>query len=148
VSEELHVHRAADWFESEFQPISRPEWATYVTASDDLVPWADGTIRWTGHPDGTSVALVWQDGRIIVENVDGPTRVRLALVAAAFEGLLQGDDCEVYGPDGEPLVDDEPFQAQREAAFTPRSDEDLDRIFDPERPSSRAEFLRGLLRRE
>ncbi len=146
MSDEIHVHRAADWFESPFQPIERAEWEAYVNAHTDLVPWPDGTIRWTDHPAGTSVPLVWDDGRIVADNLDVPTRIRLARIAVAFQGVLQGDDCEVYGADGEPLVEDDP--ALTEQAESDARDADLDRIWDPDRPTSRGDFLRGLLRRE
>jgi hypothetical protein len=146
VSEQIHVHRSADWFESELQPIPRAEWDAYVAAHDDLVPALEQLIRWTEHPAGAEIDLAWMDGRIVSDNVDRPTRVRLARIAASLRGVLQGDDCEVYGSDGEPLIEHDAAAvlAENDAAAHAGGEP----LWDPSRPTSRGEFLRGLLRRE
>lgn len=147
MSDQVHIHRAADWFESEFQPIPRAEWETYVAEHHDLALWPDGAVSWTDHPGARAVVLTWEDGRIVVDNLDAPTRIRLARIAAGLQAVLQGDDCEVYASDGDALLDDTPdhiVQAAYDATVTDESD----RVWDPARPTSRGEFLRGLLRRE
>ncbi len=136
----VHIHRSSDWFDSEHLPIPRAEWDAYVDQHDDLVPSEDGAVLWTGHPAGDEVVLDWFDGRITVHQADETTLARLGAIADDLLGVLQGDDCEVYGGDGSLLEQDLP-------------DPVISAIPVPEPEpgggaTSRGEFLRSLLRRE
>jgi hypothetical protein len=148
----VHVHRSADWFDSDYAPIERWEWELHAAQTEDLEIDDDGTITWV-RPDGEALELTWLDGRIVVENRDRTTRARLALLAADLGAILQGDDCELYGPDGN-VLDPEAgaalVRSQSAARFTTTvSDDERDeRLWDPDRPRSRAEFLKGFLRRD
>jgi hypothetical protein len=137
----VHIHRSSDWFDSEHLPIPRAEWDGYVARYDDLVPYEDDAVLWTGHPDEHEVVLDWVDGRITVHQADEVTLGRLGAIADDLLAVLQGDDCEVYGGDGSLLEQDLPDPVISAIPLP-----------EPEPPgggaTSRGEFLRSLLRRE
>lgn len=135
----VHIHRSSDWFDSEHIPIPRGEWDAFVAGQDDLRPGEEGIVLWTGHPEGREVILDWVDGRVTVHEVDAVTLERLGAIATDLLGVLQGDDCEVYGGDGTLLEQDLPDPIVR---AIPALDE-----VDLSGPTSRGEFLRSLLRR-
>lgn len=158
MSEWIHVHRAADWYESTLDPIPETEWRACVARSDDLAEEPHGEVRWTRHPDGVGVLLVWEDGRISTADADSPTRVRLAALALELRGLLQGDGSDLYGPDGEPVDDErddhwvaaDPNELPDDVPERDAWDEAVADAnpWDPSRPRSRGELLRGIFRRE
>lgn len=153
----VHIHRSSEWFDSEHVPIGESEWKEYVEAQPDLVP-ERGTVLWSGHPDGQELELELMDGRIVVLNLDRVSRARLVAIAADLGCVLQGDDCEIYDEAGDP-IEAEAFDSARSEEERPSSFadaveaadlevEDDDPLWNPNRATSRADFLRGFLRRD
>jgi hypothetical protein len=140
----VHVHRSSDWFDSEHLPIPRAEWYAYAATQDDISPGTDGIVLWSGHPDGVAVELDWVDGRISAYEPDAATLERLAVIARDLGAVLQGDDCEVYGGDPALLEQDAPDPV---ISSIPSSVEIAPVEIETGGPTSRAEFLRGILRR-
>lgn len=153
----LHLHRAHDWYESALEPIPEDEWRVCVARHDDLVDGDAGEVTWVGHPDGHAIAFGWEDGRISTDAPDGPTRVRLAQLAAELGASLQGDDLTLFGQDGEALpydegpaewVDLDADDMPDEIVLDEPWEEPARPLFDPTTPTSRGEFLRSIFRRE
>jgi hypothetical protein len=146
------------WFDSLGAPISESEWLGCVARNDDLDPTDDGVL-WRGHPDELRLELVWEEGRISADDLDEHVRRRLALLAAELGAELEGDDGTVYGPDGEPVepenptwpadadIDDSEEEFTLEAGFDD-SWRGLAEVWDPDRPTSRADFFRSFFRRD
>jgi len=137
VSYRVHVHWASDWFDSDVRPIPREDWDAHVAEQEDLVAGRDGIVRWTGHPDGRDVRLEWELGRVSADEPDEATLARLAALADELAAIVQGDDCEHYDRAGRPVDETDDALAYR-GHLAPS----------PPRATSRADFLRGLLRRE
>jgi hypothetical protein len=151
----LHVHRALEWYQSYEEEISEEEWAEHVAVTPDLVRAGPATTRWTGHPEGATVELMWEEGRLSVGDPDQPTRVWLWELATELGGQLQGDLSEYYGPDGVAIEDEDAndwmtYDAGDDEGFTfdvPDEPTPLQAILDPNRQTSRADFFRNFLRR-
>ena len=151
----VHLHRAPDWYESELEQISKTEWRACVARHDDLMEAEGGPVRWTGHPAGAVVTLRWEDGRISVDDADPETCARLAMLATELGVTLQGDDLTVYGPDGQPVAEEDDDWPNVDVDELP---DDVDMSlwetasepapWDPNRPTSRGDFIKGLFRRE
>ena len=119
---DLHITRAADWSASEDAPITLEEWLAFVrsdpemrldgfaeAANDEgeaIRVEAPGLAVWTAYPrhgvDGNMAWLLWFGGRIDAKNPDEEFRRKLHAIARALRARVQGDEGEVYGPDGEP----------------------------------------------
>lgn len=67
-----------------------------------------GLAVWTGYSqhgvDGIMAWLLWFAGRVDAKNPDEEFRRKLHAIAIALRAEVQGDEGEVYGPDGEPLA--------------------------------------------
>ena len=119
---DLHVTRREQWFD-DGQSISLDDWLTYVEAQADMrhhgfaeaaTPSGE-TIRvdeaglsvWIGYSaDGVDGNRAWfrhHNGNISVKNPDEEIRRKMFEIAGHFGGLVQGDEGERYGSDGEPL---------------------------------------------
>jgi hypothetical protein len=131
---ELHIHRAADeWLDATDAPITEAEWLAVADADPDLV--RDGSYL-TARPDGSTEELPTftftppgqddacgfsldpLDGRITVAGAyDVASRTKVVAVARKLDARVQGDDGEFYGPDGEPLVEEEPPTPPKRGLF-------------------------------
>jgi hypothetical protein len=105
VGYELHITRAADWFDSAEDPITQHEWEAFADGHPDMRP--RGTIEFAdadaqpvfGHTcaDGTVVSLWWYQGRIDIAGVRTKlAQNTLAPMAEALNARLVGDDGEQY----------------------------------------------------
>ncbi|MBG6070046.1 hypothetical protein [Micromonospora ureilytica] len=105
---ELHVTRAAEYYESEEHPIALDEWLAYAERSPTLTQ--GGWIWWDEdrHPfyvftcgDGSVVSLTWFEGAIEIKgHFDGDAYREFGGLAEDFQANLQGDDGERYTPSG------------------------------------------------
>jgi hypothetical protein len=120
---DVHITRADTWTDSEEAPIAGDEWKAFVDAAQDLEwaherPWANmevDLVVWTAVPDGSEwLALLY--GNIESKNPGEPFRARMYEIAAALSARVQGDDGELYGPDGQPLPDNQQTYLIAEAA--------------------------------
>ena len=121
---DVHVHRAEHWLDAEADPITLDEWRAYVDGCDDLrmddaaettTPAGD-TIRidspgiavWKPVEAAGGGWLMWSDGAIVVKNPDQPFLRRMHEIATALGAKVQGEEDELYGPDGEIVGEGEP----------------------------------------
>lgn len=98
---DLHITRAADWTQSESNPITEAEWEAHVALDPELLLTgaaetstpggplgyrSAGLAVWTRHPSGETVWFDCRDGAVVVKNPDAPTIAKMMSVARA--GLL------------------------------------------------------------
>ncbi len=99
---ELHITRAADWVDSEGQPIGRAEWAAYADRHPELV--ANGWVEWADigreitydctDKYGQVARLSWRHGHVVV--TCGEDYSKLLAIATDLGARLVGDEDEVY----------------------------------------------------
>ena len=112
---DVHITRSEDWTESDEAPITPDDWRAFVDAAPDLEwnperPWSHmevDLVVWTGHPDPDFEAwLALLDGQVETKNPDEPLRAKMYEIATALGARVQGDEGELYGPDGQQLHED------------------------------------------
>jgi hypothetical protein len=97
---DVHITRAADWTDSESDPITPAEWLGFVAADPELrlapeCGFGEYFATWT--VDG--VERTWFDlgeGDIQTKNPERDTIRKMLEIAARFGAKVQGDDGEVY----------------------------------------------------
>ena len=117
---EVHITRRSDWSDEDGPGISLEEWLQFVRGDPEmrLDGYAEaqhsegGILRvedpslcvWTGHPrQGQEAGLAWfyhSDGNVVVKNPDEAILRKMWQIAQHLVARVQGDDGELYGPDG------------------------------------------------
>ncbi|GGO08317.1 hypothetical protein [Micromonospora parathelypteridis] len=105
---ELHITRAAEYYDSEEHPIALDEWFSYAENTPALT--VGGWIWWgeDRHPfyvytcaDGSVVSMTWFEGAIDVKGHFGGDAYReFGSFAEDLRADLQGDDGERYTASG------------------------------------------------
>jgi hypothetical protein len=96
---DVHITRAANWVESESNPIRFEEWLAVVASDpelkqDDLNGPHD--FLWVAKDGQVLSPLWWWRGRIYTKNPDRATIGKMLEIAARFGAIVQGDEDEVY----------------------------------------------------
>lgn len=116
---ELHITRKANWYEDSGPEITLGEWRAYAEADPEMridgfaeIETPDGTLRmqspglavWLAYSrHGESGNMAWFShfrDRVSVKNPDEEIIRKMHRVAVALGARLQGDEGELYGPDG------------------------------------------------
>lgn len=115
---DVHITRRAEWCGEEELPIWLEEWLTLVDADPDLrldgyaeAELPDGSVFgveepslavWTAHPDpARSLVWIWHNsGNVVAKDPDEFTRQKMWQIAQRLHARVQGDELELYGPDG------------------------------------------------
>jgi len=119
---DVHITRADSWLDGVDRPITLDAWLEYVRSDPEMrldgraeAPTDEGRLVyenaglavWTAYSgDGVGGNHAWFDlreGCVVVKNPDAEILRKMSCVAAHFLALVQGDDGENYGPDGEPV---------------------------------------------
>ena len=112
---DLHITRAEDWLDSANAPITDAEWMAYAASDAELrvegsyrTSSPGGTIEhpifgWTCDKTGRKGALWHEDSHVAAKNPDPEFIKKMYRIATGLNARLQGDDGEIYGPDGEPV---------------------------------------------
>ena len=116
---DLHIHRAESWLDASATPITLDESARYIAESPDfrmdnfaeahtsdgeyLRIESEGLAVWTAYPSSETAWFYHGDGEIVVKNPELFIRRKMFEVAAALSARVQGDEDELYGPDGEQI---------------------------------------------
>ena len=122
---DLHITRKPEWFEDAGPEISLDEWKAYLDSDvefteegvaeartpcgDVIRVESDGLALWSafsGHGfEGNKAWFYYSKGIVSVKNPDEEIRRKMHAVALALGARVQGDEGELYGPDGEQLAD-------------------------------------------
>ena len=102
---DVHITRAADWSDiGPGQDITAEEWLDCVRedAALEISP-GDGDYFavWSGPSRHGQAWFDWSDGCIYTKNPDPPVIQKAVEIAYALRARAQGDDGEVYLPDGQ-----------------------------------------------
>ncbi|WP_428241544.1 hypothetical protein [Gynuella sp.] len=117
---DLHITRKEEWFEEEGDQITLDEWNNFVNSSPDMrldgyaeAETPNGVLRveseglavWTGYSghdnDGNMAWFDYFEGNIKVKNPDDEIIKKMYQIAVALNAKVQGEECEVYGEDGQ-----------------------------------------------
>ena len=104
---DLHITRAQHWSDDE-PAITADEWLAYVHRDPDLRLAAyNGSYfaLWAGASENPDPWFDWSSGRVHTKNPDPPIIAKAIAIAAHLKAAVQGDDGEVYLPDGKVQVD-------------------------------------------
>jgi len=117
---DVHITRKGNWFDQSRPKISIDEWKALVLSDPDMrldgyasAVVGDGSVLrvdseglavWTAYA-GTGVGgnMAWFDlrqGNVAVKNPDGAILGKMWHLARKLDAKVQGDECEVYGADG------------------------------------------------
>ena len=109
---DIHVTRKKDWSaESKRGAIKMDEWLSYAQCDESLTSCTDNGpcfFDWSGE-EGGWFDLAPDSGCVYTKNPSEGALRKAHLIAAALEAKVQGDDGEVYLPNGE-TVNDAPEQ--------------------------------------
>jgi len=117
---DFHITRKSEWFDEEGDEITLDEWREFVNSSPDMrldgfaeAKTPGGTLRveseglsvWTGYSghekDGNMAWFDYFKGNIKVKNPDDEIIKKMYQIAQALNAKVQGEECEVYGEDGQ-----------------------------------------------
>lgn len=117
---DLHITRKAEWFDEEGDEITLDEWCEFVKSSPDFrldghaeAETSNGVLRveneglsvWTGYSghekDGNMAWFDYSEGNIKVKNPDDEIIRKMCQIAESLNAKVQGEECEVYGADGQ-----------------------------------------------
>lgn len=112
---DVHITRAAEWSESENDPITIEEWQAYLLSDPEMradgfaeAGTLSGTLRyenpglavWTAWSEhGRNHNFAWFDlssGRVTVKNPDGAILAKMSAIAEHLGARVQGDEGEYY----------------------------------------------------
>ena len=111
---DYHITRAADWADSDAQPITAAEWLNLVKSDDTLtITGIQGAYFavWHGDSRHEEPWLDWENGRIFTKNADAPLLEKMVALARQLNARVQGDDGEIYLGDGRVLAPSSPKDA-------------------------------------
>jgi hypothetical protein len=114
---DVYITRKINWFDQNGPEISLADWTALVnsdpelrldgiaqtqTAAGDMLKYENpGLAMWTSSAD--SNLTTWFDfrrGRIVVKNPGEQALRKMWMVAQVLSAKVQGDEGEVYGPEG------------------------------------------------
>jgi len=116
---DLHITRKSEWFDEDGEEITLDEWCDFVKSSSDMrldgfaeIETPNGTLRvesdglsvWTGYSGQTDGNMAWFDfteGNIKVKSPDDEIIKKMYQIAVTLNAKVQGEECEVYGEDGQ-----------------------------------------------
>jgi len=104
---DLHITRAEHWSDEE-PAISAQEWLAYVQEDPELqLAGYNGPYfaLWSGKSTYPDPWFDWSRGRVHTKNPDPPIVEKAIAIAARLGASVQGDDGEVYLPDGKVQVE-------------------------------------------
>lgn len=123
---DLHITRKRDWFDDDGPAISLDEWLAYVESDAELrldghaeagLP-GGAVLRaedpsmavwtaWSGNVPAGNQAWMWLagTGNVMAKNPSREMIAKMYDIALSLGAKVQGDECEVYGADGDPLDD-------------------------------------------
>ena len=100
-----HITRAADWADGSPEPeITADQWLAYIRDDPTLkLDPANGDYfaEWSGESRHGAAWFDWSDGQIYTKNPDPPVVTKAVAIAYALGARVQGDDGEIYLPDGQ-----------------------------------------------
>ena len=106
---EIHITRAPhDYYENVGHHISAAEWLAHVEADPELkLAGYNGPhfALWSGQSRNPEPWFDWSRGNIHTKSPDPPTLEKALRIAEALRARVQGDDGEIYGPDGQVFQD-------------------------------------------
>jgi hypothetical protein len=97
---ELHITRKAAWFDEGGPVVTLDEWDKLAAGDPDLL---SENFQGRFYSDSS--------GNIVAKNPEKPVRAKMYQMAQRLGAKLQGDEGELYGPDGEPV--DESYLRRR-----------------------------------
>lgn len=132
---EVHITRKASWFEDDGPVISLKEWVEYVSSDTEmrLDGYAEartpagavlrtedpGIAVWTaysGHEvDGNMAWFCHFGDRVTVKNPDEEILAKMHAIAVSLGAKVQGDEGELYGPDGAAVEEEAHVELASEA---------------------------------
>ena len=124
---DVHITRVEEWSESDENPILLDEWFEYIKTDPELrldgfaaAHLPDGGVlvarspglavwtKWPGHEEPDNYAWIdCEDGRITVKNPDTDILKKMFKIAQHFNAIVQGDDGELYGSNGEQIAEED-----------------------------------------
>jgi len=127
---EVHITRKENWFD-DGPEISRDEWFDFVQADSEmridghavasvgggaLLRIEDASISvwvaYSKHQKNGNMAWFWHSrGNIMAKNPDEKILKKMHLIARQLSAKVQGDEGEVYGPEGQPIGERTPAPA-------------------------------------
>jgi hypothetical protein len=116
VGYDIHIIRSDHWSDIEpDQQITAQEWLAYVSGDPELqLAGYNGEYfaLWSGQSRYPDPWFDWSLGRIHTKNPDPPLVAKAIEIARALGARVQGDDGEIYLPDGrverDEAIDDRP----------------------------------------
>ncbi len=118
---DVHITRKPYWADDDGERIEIDDWLAYLATDAEMrhdgfaeANVSGGTFRivepglavWTRHPESPATAWVSYSkspGCITVKNPDEPFLAKMHAIATRLGARVQGDEGEVYGPNGEIL---------------------------------------------
>lgn len=117
---DVHITRKANWFDESGLKIGSDEWKALLQSDPDMrldgyasAVMVDGSVLrvdseglavWTAYAgNGTNGNMAWFDfrnGNVVVKNPDVRILGKMWQLAQRLSAKVQGEECEVYGPDG------------------------------------------------
>ena len=106
---EIHVTRAPDhYYENKGHEITAAEWLALVDADPELkLAGYNGPYfaLWSGQSRNSEPWFCWYEGNVDTKSPDPPTLAKALRIAESLGARVQGDDGEIYGPDGKIFQD-------------------------------------------
>lgn len=106
---DVHITRAAEWFESEQAPIRVDEWRSFAASHAALGRdgrSGSGPQSYTWRVADVETWLEWSGGAIYTTNPSVRVRAAMFEIAVHFGARVQGDEGEFYGEDGNVIADE------------------------------------------
>lgn len=124
---EVHITRKENWFD-DGPDIALEEWLDVVRSDAEmrLDAHAEATvgegavlrvqdpsmsvwIQYSKHGQHGNMAWFWHNnGNVMVNNPDEEILRKMSKIATRLSAKVQGDDCELYGEDGNPINEEAP----------------------------------------
>ena len=101
---DFHITRAQNWCEiGEGEAIRAEEWLKYVENDPELkLAGYNGAYfaLWSGKSGSAESWFDWSDGEVNTKNPDPAVIAKAIKIAADLGARVQGDEGEIYQPDG------------------------------------------------
>ena len=91
---DLHITRALDWTQNVGREISAAEWLALVASDRELV--ADPSMSPLAVCYGAKAWFDWFEGNVFTSDPDRATVEKMFEIASRLNGIVQGDDFEIY----------------------------------------------------
>jgi hypothetical protein len=101
---DLHITRAKRWSDQE-PSISADEWLAYVDRDPELQLNGKYFALWAGVSRQPDPWFDWSDGHVHTKNPDPAVIAKAIQIASRLGAAVQGDDGEVYLPEGKVQID-------------------------------------------